>query len=370
MGQWSDLPEQFLEAIEERIVLYVDKVRLRSVCASWMYSTLPKLPHQKLHQSPCLLLPYSTCNNSVHTACGLFSPLDKKFYHLDLPELESKMFKGSSHGWVVTSDYSSSLCLLNPLTRAQLKLPLTSYFLDTGHYDKIIFSTSPANDDEYVTVAVNGKYEELKYCRKGYTKWVHLHDESWLGFVDVIFFKGKLYALDQYGGLFTGEIGAPSIMEVERDGPFTATPRHYLVECSGGLLMVDRIFCLDNSEDKNNIRSYVNVRTCGFKVYKLDVSCKSWVRVRDLGGDSLFLGKNLSSLISSGDFPGYKGNRIYFADDNPFILDQAESEAINSDMGIYSLDDGLIESLHVPGYEDGAKNLCWPTPIWVLPKAK
>ncbi|KAH7845946.1 hypothetical protein Vadar_007815 [Vaccinium darrowii] len=111
MGQCSELPKHLWEAVEERVVLYADKVRLRSVCASWMYSTLPKLPHQKLHQSPCLLLP--TGNHSV-TAYGLFSPLDKKFYHLELPELanQGKLLKGSSHGWVVTSEDCSSLCLL------------------------------------------------------------------------------------------------------------------------------------------------------------------------------------------------------------------------------------------------------------------
>lgn len=131
--------------------------------------------------------------------------------------------------------------------------------------------------------------------------------------------------------------------------------------------MVDRIFCLDNSDDPRE-------RTCGFKVYKLDVSRKSWVEVRDLGGDSLFLGKNSSSSISSGDFPGYKGNRIYFTDDNPHVFGQAfnpaESRGIKFDMGIYNLDDGLIESLHVPGYKDDAKNSYWPPPIWVLPKSK
>ncbi|KAH7861884.1 hypothetical protein Vadar_032146 [Vaccinium darrowii] len=381
-SQLSDLPEELLEAIEERIVLYADKVRLRSVCVPWMYSTFPKLPHQKLHQSPCLLLPYSTSNNSVDTACGLFSPLDKKFYHLDLPELagQGKLFRGSSHGWVVTSD-DSSVCVLNPLTRAKLKLPPRSSFpikefhygpgrkflgKTAAHARKIILSTSPANDD-YVAVAAYGRFDTLAYCRKGYTKWVHLDksDRSLLGYVDdFIFFRGKLYALD-HGDLLIWEIGGPQIMEkIWINGPFPESLQPYLVEYSGGLLMVERIFCLDNSDDPRK------ARTCGFKVYKFDVSCKSCVEVRDLGGDSLFLGKNLSSSISSGDFPGYKGNRIYFTDDNPYVYNEAESRGIKFDMGIYNLDDGLIESLHVPGYEDDAKNLCWPPPIWVLPKVK
>lgn len=121
--------------------------------------------------------------------------------------------------------------------------------------------------------------------------------------------------------------------------------------------MVDRIFSVDRSiEDEP---SYQRLRTCRFKVYKLDVSDdgSSWFEVRDLGGDSLFLGKNSSWSISSANFPAYKGNRIYFTDDNRDVYDQVEFRVVSFDMGVYDLDDGMIQSSPVPGYGGHGKNL-------------
>lgn len=199
-------------------------------------------------------------------------------------------------------------------------------------------------------------------------------DGDCTGYADFIFFRGQFYALDLKGRLLICQVGArlnvTKIMEIV--APRTAMARlrrQYLVEYSGGLLMVDRIFSVDRSiEDKP---SYKRLRTCGFKVYKLDVSGNgsSWLEVRDLGGDSLFLGKNSSLSISSADFPGYKGNRIYFTDDNRDVNDLVEFRVVSFDMGAYDLDDGMIESLPVPGYGGHGKNLCRPPPIWVMPKA-
>lgn len=73
--------------------------------------------------------------------------------------------------------------------------------------------------------------------------------------------------------------------------------------------------------------------------------------------------------ISSADFPGYKGNRIYFTDDNRDVNDLVEFRVVSFDMGVYDLDDGMIESLPVPGYGGHGKNLFRPPPIWVMPKA-
>lgn len=87
-----------------------------------------------------------------------------------------------------------------------------------------------------------------------------------------------------------------------------------------------------------------------------------------MGGDSLFLGKNSSSSISSADFPGFKGNCIYFTDDNHDVNDQVQFGAVSFDMGVYNLDDGMIESLPVPGYEGHRENLFSPPTIWVMPK--
>lgn len=45
-------------------------------------------------------------------------------YNLEISELRGKLLQGSSYGWVLMVDGSQELNLINPLTRAQIQLPL------------------------------------------------------------------------------------------------------------------------------------------------------------------------------------------------------------------------------------------------------
>ncbi|KAH7850145.1 hypothetical protein Vadar_028526 [Vaccinium darrowii] len=340
MSQWSMLPVELLEAIEELVILYADKVRLRCVSVAW-HSPFPKLPHQKPYPSPCLLLPYDHDNAK---SCALFDPLDQKFYQLDKlpkPARGGKLFKGSSHGWLVTvEDNSPSVELINPLTGAQLKLPPRSRFPDVVKYrsnkpgneyairhtydksrfftldlkhvrnfytSKIVLSESPSTSDDTLAVAIYGEFSWLAYCRKGYKKWLPIAGDDTRFTEDVIFCRGRIGKLS---------------------------------------------------------------RTLAFEMYKFDDSIFSWVEVKDLGGESLFLGFNSSASISSSDFPECRGNCIYFSDDTTDFdyLDQIQEGGRGFDMGIYNLNDGTIERFPVPVYPCDGKNLFSPLPIWVVPK--
>lgn len=389
MVPWSELPVELLEAVEDNVILYVDKVRLCSVCAPWR-SALTKLPQPRLHQTPCLLLQYD--DNNVAT-CGLFSPLYKKFYQLELPELaEGKLFKGSSHGWVVTLGDSPSLCLSNPLTRAQLKLPPRSSFPDVVKYrsdkinneyalryayDRNAFYTLDgrhvrnfltkkivlSESDDYLAVAIYGEFGRLAYCRKGYKKWVHLHGDQ-CPYEEVKFFRGLLYALNCSRKLLICEVGAcPKVTKIiDLSRTTLGDNMAYLVENSGALLMVERY--------RRRCQTTRKHKTNSFRIFKLDDVAHgfpSLIEVKDLGGDALFLGLNLSSSISCGDFPDCRGNCIYFTDDSDDIIGQEGIQGVDFDMGIYDLNDGNIETLSVPGYKCEGKNF-WPPPIWVMPK--
>lgn len=387
MVQWSELPVELLEAVEDHVILYADKVRLCSVCVPWR-SALRKLPQPILHQSPCLLLQYN--DNNVAT-CGLFSPLYNKFYQLDLPELaQGKLFKGSCHGWVVTLGDSPSLCLTNPLTRAQLKLPPRSRFPDVIKYrsDKLdqeyalrqtynhnAFYTFEgrhvrnclttkivvSENDDYLAVAIYGEFQRLAYCRKGYKKWVHLAGHR-RPYEDVYFFGGLLYALNSGGELLLWEVGAcPKEPKTINLGHQFFGGKAYLVEYAGVLLMIER--------HKRICRTTSLWKTYSFKIFKLDdvaSRAPSLIEVTDLGGDALFLGLNSSSSISCSDFPECRGNCIYFTDDSDEINGE-EGNQVDFDMGIYDLNDGNIETLSVRGYKCEGKNF-WPPPIWVMPK--
>jgi hypothetical protein len=133
MGKWSDLPLDLVECVEEYLD-FLEKVRIRAVCTSWnsYLHAVPKLISEDL---PWLLLEDST------KGASLYSVHEAKFYPLNLPEVKNKVFKGSSHGWIITLDDENSnhiddIYAINPLTRVAVKLPPRSSFPDIQDFNR------------------------------------------------------------------------------------------------------------------------------------------------------------------------------------------------------------------------------------------
>ncbi|KAM7500816.1 hypothetical protein LguiA_025230 [Lonicera macranthoides] len=390
MGQWSELPSDLLNAIDAQFV-YADKVRVHAVCESW-YSRLPKMPNHKLQQLPWLL----QAVNNKETSHELFNLREEKFYPIDLPEVIGRFYKGSSNGWVVMgagegSIYAKSpdIYVIDPLRRVQIQLPprntfpdvegycadrsgeeyslLTEggiYFFDANHVhlnllEKVITSSIPSSDD-CVAVAIYGELGTVAWCTRNHEKWTPLHLDVNGPFEDLIFIKNVLYVVSCQGYLLQVEnigenpkvtIVAPLLAKHMYAG-LGIPHRMFLVECSDGSLNMVGRFMYDNV-------------TFGFKVYKLDLTNSTWLAVDNIGGDIFFLGMNYSLSISSSDLPRYEGNRIYFTDDSWVFLYERErnirgdSNRVDSDIGVFNLDDGSIERLPcIP-------RSLWPPPIWV-----
>ncbi|KAM7529275.1 hypothetical protein LguiB_032685 [Lonicera macranthoides] len=394
MGRWSELPGELLHVIDGHLLLYIDKVRVRGICASW-YSNLPKMPNQRLRQVPWL---FHAFENGIEASHGLFNSFEQKFYLLDLPEAQGKLFKGSSHGWLVTiEDVTSSspadLYLINPLTKARIQLPPRSTFPDVKDYHpdkvgeeyvlfckddnevyvtnpdhlihlthKVVFSSTPSRED-CIVVAIYGQSRRLAFCKCNDEKWTQLHVSTPYptSFADVIFCKQKLYALSGTGRLMViEEIGPnPTVTEIVAAGPSDPPCCPYLVECfDGELIMVSRDVDIRDGKGFNSIRE-----TCDFQVYKLDLSSSSWVEVENVGEEMLFLGCNSSMSIPSCLFPGYKGNCIYYTD-GPMSFGGRRGKQENSDIGVFRLDEGIFEEL--PGFKCEPKFL-WPPAVWLMP---
>ncbi|KAM7524062.1 hypothetical protein LguiA_013964 [Lonicera macranthoides] len=399
MGPWSKLPVDLLKIIEDHLVLYIDKVRIRAVCVAWN-SYLPKLPNHQVKQLLWLMHPLK---NNTEASHGLFNPIDEKIYKIYLPEARGKMFKGSSYGWIVTVEDIHSISptdiyLINPLTRAQIKLPQRTKFADVvkyrpdevdeefivrrcydvpndyqfvedfidemslSSYDvslallrKVVLSSAPC--DECVVVSIYGQACQLAWCRCNDETWTHIYTGISC-FVDIIFHKSKLYALTDIGELFMIEniesgLGT-KVTKIASGVPIPKGRGGYLAVCSdGSLVLVGRYF-----ENDKNRKQYL-VRTIGFKVYKFDSGNSSWVEVKNIGNDILFVGYNSARSISSHDLSRCKKNHIYFSDSVRLSSNVDENENSDSDIGIFSLKDETLESL------PGLQQPIWPRPIWI-----
>ncbi|KAM7524118.1 hypothetical protein LguiA_014020 [Lonicera macranthoides] len=229
MGRWSNLPGELLNAIEEHLTLHVDKVRVRAVCLSWK-SQLSKMMRNQL---PCLLGAFENNNKSL----ALFNLIEQKFDPIYVPELQGKLFRGSSHGWVAVHEEvpegsvrivydsdnsdedipdedvpglvfpasSPDIFLVNPLTGVQIRLPPRCTFPDVREYladrvgqeytlivsdyydpigsnfvhhnlmDKIVLSSSPVRED-CVVVAIYGQLGTLAWCKCNDKNWTPIGD--------------------------------------------------------------------------------------------------------------------------------------------------------------------------------------------------
>ncbi|KAM7528708.1 hypothetical protein LguiB_032118 [Lonicera macranthoides] len=147
------------------------------------------------------------------------------------------MFKGSSQGWVATTEDTNAgtaIYLLNILSRARIKLPPRNnfpdvknyypdkvdneyglvelngrsiYYIDATHVNtyfisKIVLSSTPLKS-YCVVVAIYGVQTSLAYCDPKDKKWTSLCNSN--AFADVIVHKGKLLALTVGGSLLVFE---------------------------------------------------------------------------------------------------------------------------------------------------------------------
>ncbi|XP_059627440.1 uncharacterized protein LOC132270271 [Cornus florida] len=132
----------------------------------------------------------------------------------------------------------------------------------------------------------------------------------------------------------------------------------YLVESSSGdLLLVQRF--LQVGDDLQHA-------TSRFKVFKLLLEQleQGWpmlVEVKNLGGDTLFLGDNQSICVSASKWPRCQPDSIYYTDDYIEILHHLPYG--RRDIGIFNIESGRFGTHYIldPSHKD------MPPSIWIVP---
>ncbi|KAK2639833.1 hypothetical protein Ddye_027628 [Dipteronia dyeriana] len=112
---WSNLPRDLLHKIFQKLENPSDIYQCVIVCVSWKYAA-SNLSH-------FILLP----NHESVGNCVLLNKRTKGIHTVTLPELKCVSVFSSSFGWLRTIgfDWHYKVCLLNPITIEQIKLPLS-----------------------------------------------------------------------------------------------------------------------------------------------------------------------------------------------------------------------------------------------------
>ncbi|KAJ8616402.1 hypothetical protein MRB53_035774 [Persea americana] len=273
---WSDLHEDLLQLILIRSDLR-EHHSVQLVCERWRAAV------KQLNK--CIYFLLLKCNNCHIHSNVLVSPSDDRLYRLKSPETFNEIqCLGSSHGWFLV--IQNTIFLLNPFTGSRINLPPWDSAESIYHFK---LSSAPTDPNCIVTMLEESEPSFI-FCRIGDDEWTKVEISPEEPPSDILVFRGKFYLLfsQLHATLPTTTTRTKHLREEILMIPFphesfsgSMSMISYLVESDGNLLLVVKGY---------RMSSFQYGRTAdSFAVFKLDLSTFSWVKMRKIGGQVLFL---------------------------------------------------------------------------------
>ncbi|KAJ8628737.1 hypothetical protein MRB53_022060 [Persea americana] len=374
MANWADLPHDLLLRISDFYIAPDFIVRMQSTCKSWR-SILKGSIH---HELPWLMM---LPNNKEEDADArdFFSLSKKKMHTILLPEMRGKRCCGSfQNGWLMTVDEKLNICLFHPWSKKKFDLPHQSTFknqpFEVEDYsmeeirDRDIRKAA-LSDDGKVVVVIYG-VGSLAFCRIGDEVYTEIESGIGADAEDVIYHKGQFYTLSVVYDIYILHIEegnnphGEKLTEKLEFNPLASMVFGYLVPD----VLTDSMFVIIRDINLIQHTSELDTclaQTCHFRIYGVTLEegaqarmLKKFEEVESLGDRTLFLGHNSSIVVMASQFPGFKGNRIYFADD--YMEHYCANPYGCRDLGVYSLEEGTVEELFIDRFHP-----IQSPPLWI-----
>ncbi|XP_008244732.1 PREDICTED: F-box protein At2g26160-like [Prunus mume] len=372
---WSDLPQELVISIANRIAFMEDFAAFGAVCKPWrLVATKENFTGRLSH--PFLMLP----GKDGAAIREFYSFTKDGVQKVNLPEAEGKLLCYCS-GWLITLE-GLKFTLLHPFNRAQIKLPdfrdsdgrLSPTNMSHFHtVKKFVLSSNPSWTSDFA-IMVLYDHKHLAFCKpREHKYWTSMVlDEHPL---DITCYKGRFYAMC-YNEVLVFDIENPKQAKtrvvvqasLRRRVHGSFGTKTYMVESAGDLLVVF---------------SYGDIyrQAPSFRVSKVlrDGKRPSKLEVKDLGNRTLFLGDNNSSFSVMASDYGCKPNCIYFFSCiyrqyiYPEWGDWLVRSKENINMGIFHMEDGRFEQ-HFGSPSFALKEAKFPTfgtpCFWIQPSSK
>ncbi|XP_062028896.1 putative F-box protein At3g25750 [Rosa rugosa] len=345
MADWSDLPQDLVVCICQRMDSMQDFITFGAVCKTWSSAATKD---NFTHQVPLLMMPDTEDNNSPFPG-QCYNLIKGKVSRLNIPKTITQRrlmpWCRSSLGWLIIAssrfltDDSRHIYLLHPFKHEEIVLP--TFEFEFGFIKKFVLSSSPSLTSDYI-VMVSTTWSDRKFAfwRPKDNGWTKISSElnNWESDTrsyDIAYYKGQFYIVERDGRVLVCDIDDPNkaaaklvVSEMPNNLVSNDSVQQlYLVESGGALLLVFRL--------KNTSRN-------GFRVFEVPLSTGNWLdakEVENLGNRALFLTLNNSSFsIEVSDYSGCKANCIYFA---RHLL--SECTPTCTDLGIFDMKDGEVE---------------------------
>ncbi|CAN6199042.1 unnamed protein product [Urochloa humidicola] len=334
LQSWSDLPTELAGLVLCRLPAYSDRVRFGAVCLPWSFSATQ---HCLPPPVPCLAFPDGT----------LFSLPHSESFHFP----DSVGYHSSSGEWLAFL-CDGTYSLKNPFSKVTLTLPKLSCLCPIEEPEEIVPVTlegemhqesldMDAEMSVYKLVVCSslltaaivnlGPLYTIALCRPGADSWLVSRLLRRYQHIDMMFYGGKLYLLDEFKNLLAIEVGEDndngklsiSLIECLIETPSVTfslirngeTSIHqFLVESHGALLMVRATFFGVLSDDDTGCMSTKPVGF-EFKVFEADFHSSWRVGVTSLGDDqALYISQSYSQSVCVSPYK-LKGNCIFILGD-------------------------------------------------------
>uniref|UniRef100_A0A7N2M8R2 F-box domain-containing protein n=1 Tax=Quercus lobata TaxID=97700 RepID=A0A7N2M8R2_QUELO len=294
------LPPDLFELIF-RSLSFVDYLHFRATC-KWFHSVAPSIQWRMASQrfENLSLSPWLTFLEK-DGACAFIDPRcgDKYFISLPQPLKASNVLCGTKHGWLLLIVDDESPFLFNPFTQVILPLPFSDSSIEAC--TSIGISSPPCTSECVLVVILKNK---VGFCMLGDEVWTEkfIKTDFLIDDNSPVFYRGAFYCLGQKGNLAIlklnneeqeGTFAVTFDVLTKPKPPCTGYIQNFLVECDGELLSV-----------------FVGPVGKWVRVFKLNKSRMTWIRVESLGDYMLFLSSK-SSFSAKAQTPGME-NKIYF----------------------------------------------------------
>ncbi|KAF9588047.1 hypothetical protein IFM89_007288 [Coptis chinensis] len=389
-GSWSQLPEELLSLINERLSL-LDLIRFSCVCPTWRCVSASEISNRR-YRLPWLILPNEFESNSNEKDCSsrdlflgygdmyarmfhmhckqdtyycdgllsFYSVLERKIYRVETPH--GQRICGTSFGWLIIIGENSDMKLFHPFTGKVLDLPPLQvsnnalrykYRLETG----ILYNATMNAEECYADYIRNAHKDEVvascgsdssnSICHPPIVLNIPLHlgkivhkqlhftrpgkDDSWIAIESE---RGNHYDDLIYfnGEYYALKFGGDVVVVKGLDG--YSMPTTSLVASSNKFVFSrDSFYLVATSSDLLKVTRILDDfnATQRFLVQKLDFAEAKWLEVDSLTNCALFVGVNDSFSVVASEFPGCKENCIYFF--------------TGEDKGVFNLQDGTIQTI-------------------------
>ncbi|KNA22053.1 hypothetical protein SOVF_037570 [Spinacia oleracea] len=388
-SNWSELCPELLSEIANRLGTRPNVYNFREVCKDWRFS-FARIPRNLPHLSP--LFPHRFCAVDP----DFFSSLSRGTLHHLIADavylIRPRNIPESTKPWLVTVEefYRGKLCVRLPLSGISAKgnLPANVHIpnaLNLSDFHVSVIARGYTLRSPGINHCIDKKlvmfgnpacfeplsikdYTALVRVEHGRIAWVRLsqrYDWGCLSFQgtskfdDIVNFKKRVYTVDRMGRVYVVHYDGESQQTLKMEcivndtissGRYSDRRKRLVVDSSGVLYMVERD--VDCGEKIH------------FKVYRLDEGNCKLDEVIGIGDDRiLFVGVDWCFFASVADFPGFRGNCIFFLSGSfPSYTESSFRGASKElEVTIFHFEDGNAGPISAfPGYSD----ILWPPSAW------